>query len=40
MSFNSKQKPLSQLAIADRFPNEARKQQNNDKSAFGLDALD
>jgi len=40
MSFSSKQKPLSQLAMAERFPNETGKQQNNDKSAFGSDVLD
>jgi len=40
MSFNNKQKPLCQLATAELFPNETRKQQQNDKSAFGFDALD
>jgi len=40
MSFNSKQKPLCQLATAELFPNEPGKQQKNDKSVFGSDALD
>jgi len=40
MSLNSKQKPLRQLATAALFPNETAKQQKNDKSAFGSDALD
>jgi len=39
MSFNSKQKPLCQLATAELFPNETGKQKN-DKSTFGSDALD
>ena len=39
MSLNSKQKPLRQLATAERFTNETGKQKN-DKSAFGSDALD
>jgi len=38
MGFNSKQKPLCQLATAQLFPNEAGKQQKKDKSAFGSDA--
>jgi len=40
MSFNRKQKPICQLATAELFPNETGKQQKNDKSAFGSDALD
>jgi len=40
MSVNSKQKPLYQLAAAELLPNETGKQQENDKSAFGSDALD
>jgi len=28
------------LATAELFPNDTRKQQKNDKSAFGSDALD
>jgi len=40
MIFNSKQKPLCQLATAELFPNDTRKQQKNDKSAFGSDTLD
>jgi len=40
MSLNSKQKLLCQLATAELFPNETRKQQKSDKNAFGLDALD
>jgi len=40
MNLNSKQKLLCQLATAELFPNETGKQQNNDKSAFGSDALD
>jgi len=40
MSSNSKQKSLCQLATAELFPNETGKQQKNDKSAFGSDALD
>jgi len=36
----SKQKQLYQLATAEFFPNETRKQQKNDKNAFGSDALD
>jgi len=40
MSLNSKQKPLCQLATAELFPNETGKQQENDESAFGSDALD
>jgi len=40
MILNSKQKRLYQLATAEVFPNETRKQQKNDKSAFGSDALD
>jgi len=36
MILNSKQKRLSQLATAELFPNETRKQQKNDKSALGL----
>jgi len=31
MMLNSKQKPLYQLATAELFPNETRKQQKNDK---------
>jgi len=37
MILNSKQKPLYQLATAELFPNDTRKQQKNDKSAFGSD---
>jgi len=40
MSLNSKQKLLCQLATAELFHNEAGKQQKNDKSALGSDALD
>jgi len=40
MNLNSKQKPFCQLATAELFPNETRKQQKNDKSALGSDALD
>jgi len=40
LSLNYKQKPLCQLATAELFPNETRKQQKNDKSEFGSDALD
>ena len=40
MILNSKQKPLYQLATAEFFPNDTRKQQKNDKSSFGSDALD
>ena len=40
MILNSKQKRLYQLATAELLPNETRKQQKNDKSAFGSDALD
>jgi len=40
MSLNSKQKPLFQLATPELFHNERRKQQKNDKTAFGSDALD
>jgi len=40
MILNSKQKPLYQLATAELFPNETRKQQKNDKSAIESDALD
>jgi len=40
MHLNSKQKPLCQLATAELFPNGTGKQQKNDKSAFGSDALD
>jgi len=39
-SVNNKQKPFCQLATAELFPNETGKQQKNDKSAFGSDALD
>jgi len=39
MILNSKQKPLWQLATTELFP-ETGKQQKNDKSAFGSDALD
>jgi len=39
MSLNSKQKPLCQQATAELFPNETGKQQKNDKSEFGSDAL-
>jgi len=39
MGLNSKQKALCQLAIAELFPSETGKQQKNDKSAFGSDAL-
>jgi len=37
---NSKHKRLYQLATAELFPYETRKQQKNDKSAFESDALD
>jgi len=37
---NTKQKPLCQLATAELFPNEAGKQQKNDKSAFGSNDSD
>jgi len=37
---NSKQKPLRQLATAELFPNDTRKQQKNDDSAYGSDVLD
>jgi len=40
MALNSKQKRLYQLATAEHFPNETRKQQKNDKSMFWSDALD
>ena len=40
MILNSKQKRLYQLETAELFPNETRKQQKNDKSAFESDALD
>jgi len=40
MSSNSKQKPLCQLATAEHFPNDTGKEQKNDKSAFGSDALE
>jgi len=40
MSLNSKKKSLCQLATAELFPKEIWKQQKNDKSAFGSDALD
>jgi len=40
MILNSKQKPLYELATAELFPKDTRKQQENDKSAFGSDALD
>jgi len=40
MSLKSKQKSLCQLPTAELFPNETGKQQKNDKSAFGSDALD
>jgi len=42
MNPNSKQKALYQLATAELFPNHNKtgKQQKNDKSAFGSDALD
>jgi len=40
MNLKSKQKRLYQLATAELFPNEAGKQQKNDKSSFGSDALD
>jgi len=40
MSFNSKQQPPCQMATVELFPNEAGKQQKNDKTAFGSDALD
>jgi len=39
MILNSKQKSLCQLATAELFSNETGKQQINDKSAFGSDAL-
>jgi len=39
MSLNSKQKPFCQLVTAELFPNETVKQQKNDNSAFGSDAL-
>jgi len=40
MILNRKQKRLYQLATAELFPNETRKQQKNEKSAFESDALD
>jgi len=40
MILNSKQKALYQLATAELFPNDTRKQQKNDKSAVGSVALD
>jgi len=40
MNLNSKQKPHCQLATVELFPNDTGKQQKNDKSAFGSDALD
>jgi len=40
MGLNSNQKPLCQLATAELFPKETGKQQKNDKSACGFDALD
>jgi len=40
MILNSKQKRLYQLAIAELFPNDTRKQQENNKSALASDALD
>jgi len=40
MILNSKQKLLYQLATAELFPNDTRKQQKNDKSEFGSDTLD
>ena len=40
MMLNSKQKLLCQLATAELLPNETGKQQKNDKSTFGSDALD
>jgi len=36
MLLNSKQKPLYQLATAELFPNETRKQQKNIKERLGL----
>jgi len=38
IELNSKQKPLCQLATAELFPEDTRKEQKNDKSAFGSDA--
>ena len=42
MSLNSKQKSLCPLATTELFPKETknRKQQENDRSAFGSDVLD
>jgi len=40
MILNSRQKRLYQLATAELFPNETMKQQKNEKSTFGSDALD
>jgi len=40
MSLNSKQKPLYQLATAELFPNEIRKQPKYDKSTFASDTLE
>jgi len=40
MSLNSKQKSLCQLATAELFTNETRKQQKSGKSAFGSNSLD
>jgi len=40
VNLNSQQKSLCQLATAELFPNNTGKQQKNDKSAFGSDALD
>jgi len=36
MILNSKQKPLSQLATAEHFSNETRKQQKMTKARLGL----
>jgi len=40
MSLNGKQKPFCQLVTAELFPNKTGKQEKNDKSVFGSDALD
>jgi len=40
MNLNSRKKSLCQLATTELFPKETGKQQKNDKSAFGSDALD
>jgi len=40
INLNSKQKSLCQLTARELFPKETRKQLENDKSAFGSDAID